>query len=564
MQDNGRLEQPVESQGEDASGRGLSRKHFVAGVGAAGAALALGQGSAAAKGWSSTAYNRHLGKRALSRGMAGGPTGFPGAARYQYPDNSAEGRAIAGLKKLTNNGKNPITLKWRIWNGAVGQLNKPFPTKTAPSVQQLLEQESGIKLQFVLSTPDNNDQKNLQTISTRDGSLQIVQMNGYNTNGDMRAAGLLRPLDDFVSKYKPDWTDPKWGLAGGATTNALLNQFNGETVSVATDGDYQVWTYRIDLFDNAKNQKDFKAKYGRDLEFPKTWDDHAQVAEFFTNADKKMYGSVDLKNPYWGYVNWMMRYVSLGGPGGQINRQYFEANTAQPQINSPQGIKATQEHLDSMAWTYPDTLSKSWPEQYAAMGAGQAAMASMFSNCTKFITKGSPLDKGFGKYLRTELAPGRKVGGKIVRRSVIYFNSQFGVNAFADKKYHEAAYLVLQYISGGRVSSWYTGNPAGYFDPNRPAQLNDPLVRGSYKPYAADKLKVIIPRTAPTIASMVGAAEYTQALDNELQKVLSKQKSPEAAMADAAAAWEKITNRRGRAKQIKALRAQQPAWPKVI
>jgi TPP-dependent trihydroxycyclohexane-1,2-dione (THcHDO) dehydratase len=63
---------------------------------------------------------------------------------------------------------------------------------------------------------------------------------------------------------------------------------------------------------------------------------------------------------------------------------------------------------------------------------------------------------------------------------------------------------------------------------------------------------------------MVGAAEYTQALDNELQKVLSKQKSPEQAMADAAAAWEKITNRRGRAKQIKALRAQQPAWPKVV
>ena len=564
MQDNGRLEQPVEPEGEDASGRGLSRKHFVAGAGAAGAALMLGQGSAAAKGWSSGAYNRHLGKKALSRGMAGGPTGFPGASRYQYPDNSAEGRAIAGLRKLTNNGKNPITLKWRIWNGAVGQLNKPFPTKTAPTVQQQLEKEAGVKLQFVLSTPDNNDQKNLQTISTRDGSLQIVQMNGYNTNGDMRAAGLLRPLDDFVKKYKPDWTDPKWGLAGGATTNALLNQFNGETVSVATDGDYQVWAYRVDLFDNAKNQKDFKAKYGRDLEFPKTWEHHAQVAEFFTQPDKKLYGSVDLKNPYWGYVNWMMRYVSQGGPGSQLNRQYFEANTAQPQVNSPQGIKATQEHLASMAWTYPDTLSKSWPEQYAALGAGQAAMASVFSNATKFIVKGSPLDKGYGKFLRTELAPGRMVNGKLVRRSVIYFNSQFGVNAFSDKKYHEAAYLVLQWISGGRISSWYTGNPGGYFDPNRPAQLNDPLVRASYKPYAADKLKTIIPRTAPTIASMVGAAEYTQALDNELQKVLSKQKSPEAAMAAVEASWEKITNRRGRAKQIKALRAQQPAWPKTL
>jgi multiple sugar transport system substrate-binding protein len=552
MQDKDRIEQP-EGGADDAR---LSRGKLLARAGVAGAGLAL---VSAGPAWSKSAYNRHLGKLALSEAMVGGPTGFPGASRYQYPANSAEGRAIAGLKRLTNNGKNPITLKFRIWNGAVGQLNKPYPTKSAPSVAQLLEKEAGVKLQFVLTTPDNNDQKNLQAISTRDGSFQIAQTS-TNQNGDYRAAGFLRPLDEYVAEYRPDWNDPKWGYAGGKVTTAMFNQFAGETVSVACDGDYQVWAYRIDLFDNAKNQKDFKAKYGRDLEFPKTWEHHAQVAAFFTRPDQKLYGSVDLKSPFWGYVNWLMRYVSQGNP----NRQYFNPSTAKPLIDSPAGLKATREHLASMAWTYSNALSTSWPEQYAALGAGQAAMASVFSNATKFIVKGSPLDKGFGKYLRTELAPGRRVGGKLVRRPVFYFNAQFGVNAFSDSKLHEAAYLVLQYISGGRVSSWYTGNPGGYFDPNRNAQLNDPLVRASYKPYAADKLKQIIPRTAPTILGMVGASEYTQALDTNLQKVLSKQMSPEKAMSDTAAAWEKITNRRGRAKQIKALKAQQAGWPKVI
>ena len=564
MHDEERLEEPAEAgvDGEVAGGDGaaVSRRTFLAGAGVAGAGLLLGSaGGAAAKGFDTSAYNRHLGKRALSRGMVGGPTGFPGAARYQYPDNSAEGRAIAGLKRLTNNGQNPITLKFRIWNGAVGQLNKPYPTKNAPSVAQLLEKEAGVKLQFVLTTPENNDQKNLQSISTRDGSFHIAQTS-TNQNGDYRAAGFLRPLDEYVAKYRPDWNDPKWGYAGGRVTTAMFNQFNGETVSVACDGDYQVWVYRIDLFDNAKNQRDFRARYGRDLEFPRTWEHHAQVAQFFTRPDQKLYGSVDLKSPFWGYVNWMMRYVSQGRP----NRQYFDAATAKPLINSPQGIKAAREHLASMAWTYSNALSTAWPEQYAALGAGQAAMASVFSNATKFIVKGSPLDKGFGRFLRTEVAPGRMVGGRLVRRPVFYFNAQFGVNAFSDSDLHEAAYLVLQYISGGRVSSWYTGNPGGYFDPNRNAQLNDPLVRASYKPYAADKLKQIIPRTAPTILGMVGAAEYTQALDTNLQKMLSKQTSPEKAMADTAAAWEKITNRRGRAKQVRALKAQQAAWPRVI
>lgn len=555
MHDKDKIEQP-DAEAEHT----LSRGKLLAQAGVAGAGLMLASaGPAAASGWSTSAYNRHLGKNALSRGMAGGPTGFPGASRYQYPANSAEGRAIAGLKRLTNNGQSPITLKFRIWNGAVGQLDKPYPTKNAPSVAQLLEKEGGVKLQFVLTTPENNDQKNLQSISTRDGSFQIAQTS-TNQNGDYRAAGFLRPLDEYVSKYRPDWNDPKWGYAGGKVTTAMFNQFNRETVSVACDGDYQVWAYRIDLFDNAKNQRDFRAKYGRDLEFPKTWEHHAQVAEFFTRPDQKLYGSVDLKSPFWGYVNWMMRYVSQGSP----NRQYFDPANAKPLINSPQGIKAAREHLASMAWTYSNALSTAWPEQYAALGAGQAAMASVFSNATKFIVKGSPLDKGFGKFLRTEVAPGRIVGGKLVRRPVFYFNAQFGVNAFSDSKLHEAAYLVLQYISGGRVSSWYTGNPGGYFDPNRNAQLNDPLVRASYKPYAADKLKQIIPRTAPTILGMVGAAEYTQALDTNLQKMLSKQMTPEKAMADTAAAWEKITNRRGRAKQVAALKAQQAAWPTVL
>ncbi len=86
-------------------------------------------------------------------------------------------------------------------------------------------------------------------------------------------------------------------------------------------------------------------------------------------------------------------------------------------------------------------------------------------------------------------------------------------------------------------------------------------MRSSYKPYACDKLKEIIPHTAPLILAIRGAREYTQALDNNLQKALTKQISPEQAMANTAAAWEKITNRYGRAKQIKAIKANRAAWP---
>ena len=34
----------------------------------------------------------------LAAGMTGGPTGFPGAERYQYNGSMSEGRAIEGIK----------------------------------------------------------------------------------------------------------------------------------------------------------------------------------------------------------------------------------------------------------------------------------------------------------------------------------------------------------------------------------------------------------------------------------------------------------------------------------
>jgi multiple sugar transport system substrate-binding protein len=535
--------------------RTVSRSKLLKTAGAVGAGLAIGGITGKAKAFSPSSRNAALSKNRLEKGMVGGPVGFPGAQRYQYGPNTAPGRAILGLKRLTNNGKKPITLNWRIWNGAVGQFTQPFPTG-APTVAAQLLKETGVKINFVQDTPDNNGQKNLQTLTTRDGSTNILQTQ-ITDNGDFAEGKMLLNLDPYVAKYKPDWADPKWGYAGGPTTEALMNKYNGSVYSVSFDGDYQVWAYRIDLFDNSANQKAFKAQYGYDLVgFPETWKQHDDVAAFFTKKDGSLYGSGDLKNPYWGYVNWMMRYVTAATP----NQHYFGPN-AKPLINSAAGIKATKEHVASLAWTYPDTLSKSWPEQYAAFGAGQLAMASMFSNCTKFITKGSSLDKGYGQYLRTALAPGRMVNGKLVRRSVIYFNAQFAVNRFSSSKLYEAAYLVLQWAGSGQIFSWMAGNPAGYFDPHGNSQFTDPLVRASYKPYACEQLKIIVPNTAPPIAGMRGANDYTTSLDNNLQKALTKQVSPAQAMAATASAWEKTTNRYGRAKQAKAIHAGLAAWP---
>src|SRR5207244_9545381 len=102
-------EQPVdwEVSGEQR----LTRKALVAGAGVAGlGVVAAGiPGLARAQAWSRSSRNKALAS-GLAPGKIGGPVGFKGAERYQYPANSEEGRAILAAKALRKAGKAPNTL----------------------------------------------------------------------------------------------------------------------------------------------------------------------------------------------------------------------------------------------------------------------------------------------------------------------------------------------------------------------------------------------------------------------------------------------------------------------
>ena len=173
----------------------------------------------------------------------------------------------------------------------------------------------------------------------------------------MRNAGLLRPLDDYVAKYRPSWNDPKYGYAGGRSTVQLFTQYNGQTYWVAFDNDTQPYVYRYDLFHNPTEKANFEDKYGQPLGFPQTWDDQAKIAEFFTRPDAAtpLYGSVERKGPFWGKVNWQHRFVSSADP----NMYYFKPDGS-ANVNNTAGIRAATEHLRSLQWSEPGNLSKDW------------------------------------------------------------------------------------------------------------------------------------------------------------------------------------------------------------
>ena len=545
-------------KGNEISRREFLGKSLKAGAGIAAASVATGFIGSRKGGFSLFAEGKKetaiKPKEGLVSGMIGGPTGFPGAERYQYGPNEAPGRAIEALRQLKGAGKAPKQIVVMMPPGAVGHWEKPFP-EGSRAVKDVFMEETGIEIVPVDMVETEQVTKLVQDYQTGARSYDVYSYWSSDL-ADVASSGALYQLDEFVDKYKPDWTDPQTGYVGGDVTLTSASKLGGHIYNVLMDGDYQIWVYRKDLFEDPKERTDFKARYGWELQWPDTWEQLDQLSEFFHRPDQGLLGSTDLRNQYWGFTNWYMRYTSFADP----NQYYFDENTAKPLIDSPAGIQATREIVNSMKWHHQDGISWGWPEQYANMAAGGTAITCAFPNMPKFLdSAGNPDSKVVGK-LNSGISPGRMVGGKLIRRAVWWPSIGHGVAT--NTKYPEAVYLFLQWASSGKIYGWMTGNPSGYYDPVHISDFTDPVVVGSYHEYHIPNYIGSIERATPPII-IPGVSEYVSTLDTNLQEALTGNKTPEQAMKDTAAAWEKITDSKGRDKQIEAIRATRKAWPSI-
>jgi multiple sugar transport system substrate-binding protein len=498
-------------------------------------------------------------KEGLASGMIGGPTGFEGAERYQYSGDEAAGRAVEGLRKLKADGKAPDKFVLMVPPGAVGHWESPFP-EGAPKAKQVFFDETGIEIEVVDVVETEQTTKVIQDYQTGARAYDVYSYWSDET-ADLAASGAILNLDEYVDKYKPDWNDPVWGNVGGDVTTTATSKYQGSVYNVVMDGDYQLWVYRKDLFEDPTEQRNFKNKYGWDLQWPETWEQLDQISEFFNRPDKGLLGCTDLRNQYWGFTNWFQRYTSSDNP----NQTYWDDNM-NPLITSDAGVRATEEHVASLVWHDKDAISWGWPQQYANMAEGGAAVTCAYPNMPKFLdTQNAPdwlgvQSKVYHK-LRSGVSPGWNINGTLVRRTVWWPSIGHGVASKG--KYTEAAYLLLQWASSGKISTWLVANPAGYYDPWKIPHFKDPFVIGSYKPWHIKTYVESIKRSSPPII-IPGVIEYRTALDTTLQQALAGQKSAKQAMRDCADEWNKITERMGVDKQIQAIKATRPAWPTVV
>jgi multiple sugar transport system substrate-binding protein len=172
-----------------------------------------------------------------------------------------------------------ITLCWAAWDpaNALVELSKDFTAKT----------KVNMKFEFV-PWPNFADRM-LNELNSK-GKLCDLIIGDSQWIGGAAESGHYVKLNDFFAKEGIKMSDfmPATVLGYSEWPKGTPNYW-----ALPAMGDALGWTYRKDWFARPELRAEFKQKYNRELEAPKTWADFKQVAEFFTRTidGKKVYGT---------------------------------------------------------------------------------------------------------------------------------------------------------------------------------------------------------------------------------------------------------------------------------
>jgi multiple sugar transport system substrate-binding protein len=419
-------------------------------------------------------------------------------------------------------------------------------SKAQPKYLEEWDKLTGIKIKVVEYGYTDIPSKIMADAVAKTGQYDIYNHQMYMVP-DAAEAGVIAPLDEYAARGKPSFDDIP-------TTLRNEQYYRGKLYATFLDGDQTVLALRRDLLELPQARAAFKARFGREPGCPDTWKQWEELASFYqgkkgqnfygTTLEKDLYGAQEYRARDFAYRWWQGRYVSKG-------KLVFDRQM-KPLIDGPEGIETTREMIALTQHMPRDIFGWGTPQNYPFFAQGNSFSIATFPSVVGYAEK-APGTVISGKVLSC-VVPGSVVKGKLVRRSVQPAGTMYMVSRYS--KHPEAAYWFLQWFSSPEVADRAVADPAGFWDPYRPAQMTH---GGIIAKFGEQFLKVTMEnaKIAVPMIPLQGNREYFDVLDVNLQEAFLGRQSAEEAMRRTARAWEKITDDIGRKKQIE-------AWKTVV
>ena len=268
----------------------------------------------------------------------------------------AGGLALA-LASSTSVLAQELTIFWAEWD----------PANYLQELVNEYEAETGVQV-TVETTPWQDFQTKAFTEFNARGSAYDMVVGDSQWLGAASEAGHYVDLTEFFNKHN-------LSEVMAPATVKYYSEYpaeSGKFWAIPAEGDAVGWSYRKDWFEDPAEMEAFKAKYGYDLDVPKTWAELRDIAEFFHRPDENRYGiAIYTDNSYDGLVMGVENAIfSYGGELGDYAN--YEVDGI---INSEQNVKALELYRELYTYTPPGWAKSFFVENNQAITENLAAIS---------------------------------------------------------------------------------------------------------------------------------------------------------------------------------------------
>jgi multiple sugar transport system substrate-binding protein len=384
----------------------------------------------------------------------------------------------------------------------------------------------------------------------------------------------------FAPAWAPDFTDylaempkamqqgPEWEDIAPVYRDRLM-VWNGKVLSQSMDGDVHTYSYRIDLFEDPNNKKAFKDKYGYDLAVPKTWKEYLDIAEFFNQPSKNLWGSAEAfrrgGQQFWFLFSHVAAYTNHPDNPGSM---FFDPDTMDAQVNNPGWVRGLEEYIKTSKLAPPNALNFSFGEVNAAFAGGQVAESIGWGD-TGVIAADKKQSKVAGNVGSATLPGSDEIWNyktkkwdkfdHIVQSPFMAFGG-WQAAVPATSKNQDAAWNYIQYVTGKDVSGQAAITGGTGVNPYRISHTTNLELWSKIftpregKEYLDAQRDSVTAKNVALDMRLPGYFSYTEILEIELAKALAGEESAQDALDSVAKQWNSLTDEFGRDKQLAAYR----------
>lgn len=319
-----------------------------------------------------------------------------------------------------------VTITWATIAG--------FYTDWAEEVAKDYEAATGNKVNVVdIDFPQLYEKEVLEMVGGT-GAYDIITYD-VGWKAEFANNGYLAPLDDYIAASDPaeiQFEDVAPALV--ELTTGWKGNVYGLPYYTFTMGMF----YRCDLYENPDEMAAFEAKYGYPLDVPQTYDQMADIAEFFTRKAGDTLAGQTLEEDFYGiglmagrfpHIQDEIMSIAWTNGGGLIN----DDGT----VNTPAVTEATDFYVNELLpYAPPGALTSAYDEVMGQMRQGIIAQTAAFY-----------LDQ-WPNAVKTETeVPGSEVCAAASPGAHTWVGA-FGLGLSVDSKHPDAAWEFLKFLSG--------------------------------------------------------------------------------------------------------------------